>query len=174
MYGGGEAVSVIQLDAASKGTTISGNHFDSINGYAVTPVSGATYDIGINNKRNTTGIWNNLLNPTPTNLTVVGAATYNLYWDRKGNVVNFTLNIIPTGAGTTASTANSTYFAKPAEMPQVSSISDSVLSAVDDNVVSFGNGLISQAGSGRFYLPTWTARNVTIRISGTYRTDDAN
>jgi hypothetical protein len=169
MYGGGNALTIINAQANALDVNITGNRFQAVNGHGITEVTGAKLEVGSNSFGNATGVINRTLTPTPTNLTVVngtGSASYSITWMRTAGRIYFTLNITVTGTATTASTANSTYFAIPAPMP--SPLVDDVCVAVSNAVDSYGNGLVSSSNS-RIYMPTWGAANKNIAVSGTYR-----
>lgn len=96
--------------------------------------------------------------PVPTNLTVVGTPTYTGRYIKIGKQIFWTLKIVSTTS--TASTANSTFFAG---LP--AAVNPAVCGAVNSNVVSYGNGYVDTAGN--VYTPTWGATPVVI-CSGSY------
>lgn len=100
---------------------------------------------------------------TASGLTVIGGTgvTYKRNYTQVGNIISFRLEIDPNG-GTTASTANTTYFS--INMPAATYYG--ACSAVNaTTVTSYGAGMVI----GTFiYPPTWAATSGTIVISGTY------
>lgn len=96
--------------------------------------------------------------PVPTNLTVVGTPTYTGRYIKIGKQIFWTLKIVSTTS--TASTANSTFFAG---LP--AAVNQAVCGAVNSNVVSYGNGYVDTTGN--VYTPTWGATPVVF-CSGSY------
>jgi hypothetical protein len=104
--------------------------------------------------------------PTPTSLTVVngtGGATYSGSWSISNRVVTLVYKITTTGTATTASTAATTFFSMPANMPlpQISCTGSAVNEAT---AASLGAGYW-YSGNGRVFTPTWTAQNGNIVFS---------
>jgi hypothetical protein len=108
-----------------------------------------------------TGSWT----PTFTSLTVVngtGGATYSGTWIKTGTRVLFTVKITITGTCTTASTAGVTRF----DLPVIATEDGTCLVSNTGLTVS-GNGFISAASQASF-VPTWSATNTNIIITGVY------
>ena len=105
--------------------------------------------------------------PTFVSLTVVngtGGATYSGTYTKIGRVVFWTAAIAVTGTCTTASVAGSTNISN---LPFQVANSNSFLTACDGTPNSLGVGQ-NQGGSLVAYIPTWTARNAQIFLSGQY------
>lgn len=96
--------------------------------------------------------------PVPTNLTLVGAGTYTGRYVKIGKQIHWNLKVV--AATSSASTANSTYFSG---LPAAANVS--VCSAVNNAVVSFGNGFVDL--DGKVYTPTWGATS-TVYVQGSY------
>lgn len=170
-FGAGSATGVIHLEDDAEGVHIAGNTFVSVNGYAVTYDNGAKFDAGINYQLSCTGVWNKSWTPSPTNLTVSlggGSVAYSGTWDRKGDWIEGTIRIASSGGATTASTANSTYFAIGAMMP-APVVNAATVHVMDDNFnATYENGCVFTSGGGRIYLPTWAASSQNINIHFRY------
>ena len=105
--------------------------------------------------------------PTFVSLTVVngtGGATYSGTYTKIGRVVFWTATITVTGTCTTASVAGTTNISN---LPFQVLGSNSFLTACDGTPNSLGVGQ-NQGGSLVAYIPTWTARNAQIFLSGQY------
>ncbi len=105
--------------------------------------------------------------PSPTGLTVVngtGGATYAGNYTAIGNIVYFTIRISLTGTCTVASVAATSKFTG---LPYTPAKTDTV--TVVNDAISGGAypGLVYTDGT--VYLPTWTATNNNITVSGKYQ-----
>lgn len=113
----------------------------------------------------------NTWTPAPTNLTVVngtGGASYTGRWAIRNRQVHFEIRIVVTGTCTTAATAT-TFFG-----PMSSAVTgfplpqhNATLSVAGEDGTSLGNGYVDYS-TGRFWMPTWSAKNADIVISGSY------
>jgi hypothetical protein len=104
--------------------------------------------------------------PTLTGLTVVngtGGATYSGTYTKIGRIVFWNVVIAVTGTCTTASSAGTTNISN---LP-INAAVNSTCQAADGTSANLGTGLVTGTSA---YLPTWTARNTNINISGWYST----
>jgi len=102
--------------------------------------------------------------PTATNLTVVGTPTYQGWYTQINDRVLWELYITVAG-GTTASTANSTYFTG---LPGTNLAKTTCVAVQDSGTASLGVGLVDVT-TNRVYTPTWAATSSGILVSGSYR-----
>src|SRR5579863_3266043 len=99
--------------------------------------------------------------PVATNLTQVGgAATISGHYSVVGNLVFFTISIVP--VTNTSSVAGTTSFNEPPGLPAAR---QSVCYASDVAFASFGTGII---GTANIFPPAWTTDANTVRLSGVY------
>ena len=101
--------------------------------------------------------------PTYTSLTVVGSVTHSgIFYRISNNLMYFAATITPTGGGTSASTAGTTYINN---WPNTI-IRDSVISAGNSDAnTGLGNG-IALSSNNRIYTPAWSAVNQVITVCG--------
>lgn len=105
--------------------------------------------------------------PSFTGLTVnngSGGATYSGYYSKVGNLVVWSVYISVTGSATTASTAGSTYINN---LPLTPTMPSACMVCNDTTVASIGVGSVKYGATDAF-LPTWSATNSNIVISGAY------
>jgi hypothetical protein len=111
--------------------------------------------------------------PTQNGLTIVngtGGVTLSGKYSIVNRQVFFNIQIAVTGTATTASVASNTTFIYPFLPASLLPSNSSVMSVTDDQDATASNigvGHIYSA-NGRMYLPSWTARNATITISGSF------
>lgn len=99
--------------------------------------------------------------PTWSGLTVVGSPTYDGRFYRLSKNLQF-VSVVITTAGTTASTAGTTYIANWPNMIK----RDSAIMAVNSTThIGIGTGM-ANASNNRIYTPTWGATANTITITG--------
>jgi hypothetical protein len=157
---GGVPTKITDFEVSTKDTRSYGNFVPNtaakgINFTANTPSAGKTSQL-LNWYEE--GTWT----PTPHSLTTTGSPTYSGTFTRIGRMVFFQL-IISANGGTTASTADTTYFSG---LPYSSS-NYWACPAVDSSIT--GNLGSGQAGAGgNVFPPTWAATAHTIVVSGMY------
>ena len=106
--------------------------------------------------------------PIFSNLSVVngtGGVTYAGSYTKVGNLVCFKVRISTTGSATTSATNGLTTFSGIPYSGE--GVANAAFSGIADNSIS-GTGLIDK--SGKVYLPTWTAKNASVIISGCFTT----
>lgn len=100
---------------------------------------------------------------TFTGLTTTGTVNKTLEYQVFGDTVFFQLHIVPSGGGTSASTANTTYFT----LPYLPKARGSV-TFVGSNTENLGNGLIETGAGGVCFTPTWASTTSEIHAAGFY------
>lgn len=106
--------------------------------------------------------------PAPVGLTVVngsGGATYSGTWSIRNRMVTVTFRVVTTGTCTTASTAGTTYFPLPTNLPlpQVPATG-----GVTNELTTASLGVGLAYINGRFFVPAWGAQTGNITMSMTY------